>query len=117
MQMPTSDEINGALRHVYTAVGTASAVLVMVGMSQEDVSSLGRGIHQIGDGVASIVAGVGTLIPIVCAVYAAWQQSPFSKLMSFHNNKQIAQVLAVPGTPMAKLADEIPGNKITVAAK
>jgi hypothetical protein len=116
MQLPTSDQVNAALRHVYTAAGTAAAVLVFVGLSQGDATKLGTGIHQIGDGVASIIAGVTTLIPVASALYAAWTASPFSRLISMKKNPEIAQVLAKPGTATAALADAIPGNKITVAA-
>jgi len=114
--MPNSDQVNSALRHVYTAVATATSVLVIVGMTQGQATGLGNAVHQIGDGVASIIAGVTALIPIVTALYAAWTASPFSKLISLKNNSQIKQVIAIPGTPMAALADAIPGNKITVAS-
>jgi hypothetical protein len=116
MQLPTSDQVNAALRHVYTAAGTAAAVLVFVGLSQGDATTLGTAIHQIGDGVASIIAGVTALIPIASALYAAWTASPFSKLISMKKNPEIKQVVTIPGTATAALADAIPGNKITVAA-
>lgn len=116
MNLPTNDQVNSALRHVYTAVGTASAVLVMVGLSQTDATALGAAVHKIGDGFASIIAGIGMLIPIVSGLYAAWSASPFSRLLGLKNNPEIAKVLAVPGTPTAALADAIPGNKITTAS-
>jgi hypothetical protein len=115
MQMPTSEQVHAGLSHVYSGVAGASAALIFIGMSQVDTNALSTGIHQIGDGVASIVAGVTTLIPVALGLYAAYQKSPLSKLLDFKKNKQIAQVLAVPGTPMAALADAIPGDKITVA--
>jgi hypothetical protein len=115
MQLPTNDQVNSALRHVYTAVGTASAVLIFVGLSQSDATALGVAVHKIGDGVASIVAGISMLIPVVSALYAAWTASPFSRLISMKKDPEIAQVLAKPGTPTAALADSIPGDKITVA--
>jgi hypothetical protein len=117
MNMPTNDQINAGLHHVYTAAGTAGAVLLFVGLSQGNTTALGVGVHQIGDGVASIAAGITTLIPVATALYAMWKNSPFSKLMNFKKNDQIQQVIAVPGTPMAALADAIPGNKITSAPK
>jgi len=113
MQLPTSDQVNSALRHVYTAAGTATAVLVMVGLKQGDATALGNAIHQIGDGVASIIAGVGALIPILAGFFAAWSASPFSKLIGMRNNPEIEKVKAVPGTPTAALAATIPGDKIT----
>lgn len=66
-----SASINAALRHVYTATATGIAVLAIVGMSQGDQTALGTAVHQIGDGLASIVAGVTTIIPIVSALFAS----------------------------------------------
>jgi len=115
MPIPTTDQINSFLRHVYTATATAVSVLAMVGLSQGDTTAIGDAVHKIGDGISSIVAGVGILVPVASGLWAAWSASPFSRLLSMKHNPEIAQVLAVPGTPTAKLADEIPGNKITVA--
>ena len=113
MNLPTSDQVNSALRHVYTAVGTASAVLVYVGLSQGDATALGHGIHMIGDGVSSIIGGIGVLIPVASGLYAAWTASPFSRLVSMKNNPEIEKVKAVPGTPTAALAKAIPGDKVS----
>jgi hypothetical protein len=115
IQMPTSDQVNAALRHVYTAVASATAVLVFVGLSQGDATAIGNAVHDIGDGVAKIIAGVTVLIPMASAVYAAWTASPFSRLLSMKKNPEIAQVLAKPGTATAALANAIPGDKIAVA--
>jgi len=115
--MLTSDQIHAGLTHVYGAVGTAGAVLVFVGLSQGDATALGHGVHQIGDGVASIAAGIATLIPVATALYAMWNNSPFSKLIDLKKNDQIKQVIAVAGTPLAAIADAIPGDKITSAPK
>jgi len=116
LSMPTSDQVNSALRHVYTAVGVGTAVLVTVGLSQGTATALGLAVHQIGDGVASIIAGVGGLVAAGSGAYAAWTASPFSKLMDAKKNPQIQQLVAVAGTPLAAMADAIPGNKITTTA-
>lgn len=115
MRMPTSDEVNALLRHVYSSTATAISVLVLVGLSQGDATALGNAIHQIGDGIAKIVAGVAALIPIASGIYAAYTASPFARLLRAKANPEIAQVLVVPGTKTAALADSIPGDKITVA--
>lgn len=115
MQWPTSDQTNSFLRHVYTATATAASVLVIVGLNQSNATALGNAVHQIGDGAASIIAGVGALIPIITGIYAAWTASPFSRLLYMKKNPEIAKVEAVPGTPTAAMADAIPGNKITTA--
>lgn len=113
--MPTSAQVNSALRHVYTAVGTATAVLIYVGLSQGNATALGNGVHQIGDGIASIVAGVTTLIPVASALWAAWSASPFARMLAMNQDPGVKQVITVPGTPAAAAADAIPGNKITTA--
>jgi len=113
MQMPTSDQVNSALRHVYSAVGAGTSVLVIVGLSQGDATALGAAVHQIGDGIAEIIAGVTALVPVASALYAAWTASPFSRLMHANNNPEIAQLRTVPGTATAALAAAIPGNKVT----
>lgn len=109
MQLPTSDQVNSALRHVYTAVGTGIAVLVMVGLSQGQATALGSAIHQIGDGIASIIAGISALVPIASAVYAAWTASPFSKLLSVSKNPDVKQV--VVGS--VALANSLPNNVVS----
>lgn len=113
MRWPTADETNAALRHIYTGVGVATATLVLVGLSQGDATSIGNAVHQIGSGIASIVAGVGTLISVGSALWAAWSSSPFARLLQANNNPEIKQVIAVPGTQTAELAKQIPGDKVT----
>lgn len=113
MRWPTVDETNAALRHVYTAVGVATATLVLVGMSQGNATAIGNAVHQIGSGIASIVAGVGALIPIVSGIYAALSASPLAGLLRMQKNPDIRQVIAVPGTPTAQLTKQIPGDKVT----
>src|ERR1700677_4527421 len=108
MQLPTSDQVNSALRHVYTATASGITVAVLIGLSQGQATALGAAIHQIGDGVASIVAGVSALIPIVSAGYAAWSASPFSKLLSVSKNPEVQQV--VVSTPA--LANSLPANVV-----
>jgi hypothetical protein len=115
MNLPTGDQVNSALRHVYTAAATATTVLMVVGLKQGDATAIGAAVHQIGDGVASIIAGVTALVPIAAGAYAAWTASPLSKLLSMKKDPEIAKVEAVPGTATAALAEAIPGDKITTA--
>ena len=113
--VPDTAQVNSALRHVYTAAATATSVLVMVGLSQGDATTIGHAVHQIGDGAASIIAGVTALIPIASAAYAAWTASPFSRLLRLQKDPQIKQVIAVPGTAAAAMAEQLPGDKIAIA--
>lgn len=114
--MPNSEQINAVVHQVVTAVAAASAVLVYVGLSQGDATALGKGIEQIGGGIASIIAGITTLIPIASALYSLWDHSPWRKMTALKADPEIAQVIAVAGTPLGAIADEIPGNKITTTA-
>lgn len=113
MHWPTTDETNAALRHVYTAVGTGTAVLLIVGVSQGNVTAIGNAVHQIGSGIALIVAGVSALIPFVSGAYAALSSSPLAGLLKMQKNPEIEKVKVVPGTPTAALAAQIPGEKVT----
>ena len=96
---------NAVLNHVYTAAGVAVTVLAAVGMSQGDATAIGVAVHQIGDGVVSVVAGVTTLLTIGSGAYAGYMAT---------RKAQLTSVAAVPGTvvriPDQKLANELPSN-------
>lgn len=109
----TAEQVNAVLRHVYTASGTAISILAILGLSQGDATALGAAVHQIGDGIASIAAGIGSLVPIGMSIYAAWSASMKSKLKSLNANPEIVQITTVPGSDANKVASEIPGSKVT----
>jgi hypothetical protein len=67
---------NAILRHVYTALGTSAALLVYLGLSPDDIQKVVAAVHQVGDGFAQILGGLGVLVPIVCATYARWTAKP-----------------------------------------
>jgi len=113
MKLPTVGQTNAALRHVYSVLGTALTVLVLVGLKQGDATAIGNAVHQIGDGVGMIVAGVAALIPLVSGAYAYLSASPLARLLQMQKDPDIKQVIAVPGTPTAALTAAIPGDKIT----
>jgi len=113
--MPTGDQVNSFMRHVYTSAGTATAVLVLVGLSQGDATTIGVAVHHIGNGISEIIAGIGLLIPVASGLVASWSASPFSRMMDLHKNPDIIKVIAKEGTPLGAIADAIPGNKITTA--
>lgn len=83
---------NAALRHVYTGTAVMVGTLTVVGISQGDATAIGTAVHQIGDGVASIVTGVCTLIPIISGIAAAVKGTRTSK---------VADVAAMPGTTVS----------------
>jgi len=80
--MITTDQVNEFLRHVYTAGGAVSATLLLVGLSQGDITALGQYVHQIGDSVAAISAAVAAMIPIITSIYEAWTASRGPRIAS-----------------------------------
>jgi hypothetical protein len=113
MRMPDQDQVHSFLRHVYTAAGTATAVAVAFGLSDTDSATIRDAVHQIGDGVASIVAGVAALVPFISGAVAALSASRPNRLRKLDADPQIALIKTVPGTDAAREAAAIPGNKVT----
>jgi hypothetical protein len=116
MQLPTSLQVNAGLGHVYASLGAATAVTVFFGLNPDLANTIAPAVHQIGDGISKIIAGVTALIPVGTAIYTMVKNSPYARLLQAKANPEIAQLQAVPGTATAALAEQIPGNKITVAA-
>jgi hypothetical protein len=113
LSMPTSEQTNSVLGHVYSVAATATAVAIFFGVEPNAAHQLAPAIQKIGEGVSSIIAGVTMLIPVISAFAAAWKLSPFSKLLQMKSDPQVKQFIAVSGTPLAALTDKIPGDKIT----
>lgn len=110
LTMPSTDEIHSGLRHVYTAVGASFATLVTVGvLTQGDATTISTAIHQIGDGIASIAAGIGALVPFVSAAYAMISASRKARLTSLAKDPEIKSI--VVASPV--VADSIPSSKVT----
>lgn len=85
----TKDQVNAALRHVYTAVGAIVAALVAVGaMGQGDADKVVGLVQQIGGAAAVIVGAVAALVPVISGLRAAWTAS---------HAQQIKRVEALPG--------------------
>ena len=97
--------IKAVLNHIYTAVGVGTSVLIVVGISQGDATAIGVAIHQIGDGIASVVAGVTTILTVGSAAYAGYMAT---------RRMQVASVASIPGTvvkiPNQEIADSLPSN-------
>jgi D-serine deaminase-like pyridoxal phosphate-dependent protein len=108
-----SAPVSSALRHAYTAVAAATAALTIVGLSQGDATAIGVAVHQIGDGLASIVAGISALVPIIMAAYAAWSGTRKARLLELNKDPEIEKVKTVPGTEAHAEAASIPGTKVS----
>lgn len=100
LRFPTPDEVAAILRHVYSVLGIASAVLLAVGMSQGDVTALGEAVHRIGDGAAAVLMGIAALVPVISAIRAAVMASPLARIKA---------IAAMPGTSVSPS-----GNTITL---
>jgi len=105
-------QLSAFMRHVYSALGGATAMALAMGLSQGDATTIGTAVHQIGDGIVSIATGVAALVPVVSAVYAAISASRKSRLVAMDADPQIKKVETVAGTPAAAIAAEIPGPKV-----
>jgi hypothetical protein len=79
---------NAFFRHVYSYVAGAMTVLGIMGVSPDMQQQIVASVHQIGDGVSSILAGVMPLVSLAAALYARWTAKP---------DQQVAAVRAIPG--------------------
>ncbi len=92
-----SQQTNAILRHVYTALGTAVALLIYMGVSPDDQAKIVAAVHQIGDGFASIVAGLAVLVPIGSAMFARWTAKPAQQIAAVNAMPDV-QVVPASGT-------------------
>lgn len=113
MNMPTTNQTQSVLRHVYNTTGTVTAVAIFFGLKPELANAIAPAVHQIGDGIALIIAGVTGLIPVATGVCAFISSGPMAGLLRMNANPEIEKVKAVPGTPTAALAATIPGSKVS----
>jgi hypothetical protein len=101
-------QVNAFMRHVYTVLGSVLGTIVILGfVTQGDATGITNAIHQIGDGVASIAAGVAALVPIVSGIYAARSASLKSQVAAVQASP-VAQVI----TSDPKLAQDVPGVQV-----
>lgn len=108
--IPTSDQVNAFMRHVYTALGTAGAIFLILGLSQSDLATINQAVQDIGDGLAKVAAGLTALVPILSALYASWTASRASKIKSLQKDSTVQAVI----TTDTKLADSL-GPKVIAA--
>lgn len=117
MNLPTSHQVAVVGTHVATGAAAAIAALGFAHViSPADVSNAGQAISQIGDGLAKVMAGLGTLFGIATATYAFITSGPLASL--FRATKAIvaspeltAQVAAAPladKAPLVLVTDKLP---------
>ena len=101
-------QFNSILRHVYTALGTASVMVVAFHfLPQGTVDTITAALHQIGDGAALVISGVSALVPVVSAVYASIAASTTSRTTAVSQEPDV-KVVVGPNAPVAiqNLADD-----------
>lgn len=85
----SKDQIDAAMRHVYTAVGALVACAVAIGLlGSADAEKIVRAVNDIGGSVAVIVGALAGLLPIINGARAAWTAS---------HSQQLKKVEEMPG--------------------
>jgi len=82
-----SAQANAFIRHVYSFLGGAMLMLGALGVDADTQQKIVTAVHQIGDGLGQILAGLGLLTPVAMGLWARWTAKPA---------QQIAAVKAMP---------------------
>lgn len=106
--MPSKLQLTAFGRHVVSyGMGAVTVLAVTHSISSDQATNATNAITQISTGLASIVAGVTTLVSLISGLYAASSASLKS---------QIAAVQAAPQAQVTvtdpKLAEGVPGVKV-----
>jgi len=110
------DAIKSFLASVVSALSSATAALLLVGVSQDDATRLGAAVQQIGDGIAGAISFLLLMISVFGTTYVFFKQTKRFLFRRHDADPEIRYVEVLPGTESAQIADAIPGNKIRVAA-
>lgn len=116
MDTPTYSQVAAVGRHVLTAGATVVTTLAVLHvLSADDASKVNDAFSQIGSGIASLTAGITTLIGVGSGLYAAWTASPFSQIKSVAAMPNVAGVVTVPTVEGKALAESIPSPAVAAA--
>lgn len=116
MNLPTQSQVVAFGRHVVTyAMGGISMLAAVHVLSPTDATTATGAINQISTGVASIIAGVGTLVAIASGVYAAVTASPLWQIFAVAKNPDVKAVITEPTAAGKALALSAPSNVSTAA--
>lgn len=124
MRIPTQDQVLASGRHVVTFAGgavTAFAALHLI--TGGDAQSAAEALNKIGHGFAEIVTGLGALVGIVSATFAALSANPLWQLIKGSRAVAANPMIARQGNisdadqaSVAKAAIEMPKVENIVAA-
>lgn len=79
----TQGQVIAAGRHLLTFVaGGITVAASLHAITPTDAANATAALNQIGTGVASLIAGITTLIGVASGLYAAWSASPFSQIFA-----------------------------------
>lgn len=107
MNLPTGHQVMVAGAHVATAGAAVVATLGVVHvLNPAQMTDATQAISMIGDGLAKIMTGAGTLIALASGIYATISSGPFASL--FRASKDIAsdpaKLAQLQSTPVAQQA-------------
>ena len=109
------DAIKSFLASVVSALSSATAALLLVGVSQDDATRLGAAVQQIGDGIAGAISFLLLMISVFGTTYVFFKQTKHFLFRRHDADPEIRYVEVLPGTEAAAVAEAIPGDKIRVA--
>ena len=99
-------------RHLVTAVGTACAVLVGIGMMPpEQSTSTIDAVKQITHGLQEIIVGASVLVSAVMGVVAAFKASPMAQMLSVSKHPEVQAIVT-----SAEIANAVPSPKVVAPA-
>jgi hypothetical protein len=112
MQMPSYSQIAAAGRHGLTIAATIVGTLATLHLiSGDQAGKVSDALSQIGTGLASVATGVGTLVGIGSALYAAWTASKSSQIASVAAMPDVQKIVTT--SPMTAA---LPSEKVVLAA-
>lgn len=75
------NQITVATRYAVTSLSSVIATLVALHfISGGDATAISTGLHQIGDGITSIVAGIATLTPVIMTIIGMLKSTQAAKI-------------------------------------
>ncbi len=96
-------------RHILSAsAGAVGMLAAMHLITGDEAGRITDAFHQIGSGIASITAGVTTLVGIASALYASWSATHKSQIAAVAAMPEVKQIVTTP-----TVAAESPSAKVT----
>ena len=108
MQLPSYAQAYAVGRHLLTAAGTVVATAAFLHLiSGDDAGRIKDALSQIGTGVASLAAGIGTLVSIASASYAAYTASQQHQIASVAAMPEVHEIVATHDVAVAAPSEKV----------